>query len=172
MLFRSRVQMGNSIPCGLLTEVTDAQLEHSRLSLALTGSGDFFLLRANGESMINVGIDDGDLVLIRKQETAREGQIVDRIIVYENRIDIKLRSDVDALLRCDDDQQSEDAANFNEDTKDIEKVADKYHSVAVQSAKNQLDKVFSVNVISGGEEFRMLFVLFLSVCALFSICSV
>ena len=26
--------------------------------------------------MINAGIDDGDLVLIRKQETAREGQIV------------------------------------------------------------------------------------------------
>ena len=26
--------------------------------------------------MINAGIDDGDLVLIRKQETAHEGQIV------------------------------------------------------------------------------------------------
>ena len=72
----NRVQMGNSIPCGPLTEVTDAQLEHIRLPLALTGSGDFFLLRANGESMIGAGIDDGDLVLIRKQETAREGQIV------------------------------------------------------------------------------------------------
>ena len=71
----NRVQMGNSIPCGPLTEVTDAQLEHIRLPLALTGSGDFFLLRANGESMIGAGIDDGDLVLIRKQETAREGQI-------------------------------------------------------------------------------------------------
>ena len=72
----NRVQMGNSIPCGPLTEVTDAQLEHIRLPLALTGSGDFFLLRANGESMIGAGIDDGDLVLIRKQETPREGQIV------------------------------------------------------------------------------------------------
>ena len=72
----NRVQMANSIPCGPLTEVTDAQLEHIRLPLALTGSGDFFLLRANGESMIGAGIDDGDLVLIRKQETAREGQIV------------------------------------------------------------------------------------------------
>ena len=72
----NRVQMGNSIPCGPLTEVTDAQLEHIRLPLALTGSGDFFLLRANGESMIDAGIDDGDLVLIRKQVTAREGQIV------------------------------------------------------------------------------------------------
>lgn len=72
----NRVQMGNSIPCGPLTEVTDAELEHIRLPMALTGSGDFFLLRANGDSMINAGIDSGDLVLIRKQKTAREGQIV------------------------------------------------------------------------------------------------
>ena len=76
LLDTNRVQMGNSIPCGPLTEVTDTQLEHIRLPLALTGSGDFFLLRANGESMIGAGIDDGDLVLIRKQETVREGQIV------------------------------------------------------------------------------------------------
>lgn len=72
----TRMQMGNSIPCGPLDDVADAELEHIRMPLALTGSGDFFLLRARGESMINAGIDDGDLVLIRKQETAREGQIV------------------------------------------------------------------------------------------------
>ena len=56
--------------------MTDAELEHIRLPMALTGSGYFFLLRASGESMINAGIDSGDLVLIRKQETAHEGQIV------------------------------------------------------------------------------------------------
>jgi repressor LexA len=56
--------------------VTDAELEHIRLPMALTGSGDFFLLRSVGTSMINAGIDEGDLVLIRKQEVAREGQIV------------------------------------------------------------------------------------------------
>ena len=72
----NRVQMGNSIPCGSLTEVTETALEHIRLPLALTGSGEFFLLRANGDSMINTGINSGDLVLIRKQETAHEGQIV------------------------------------------------------------------------------------------------
>ena len=72
----NRVQMGNSIPCGPLTEMTDADLEHIRLPMVLTGNGDFFLLRASGDSMINAGIDNGDLVLVRKQETAREGQIV------------------------------------------------------------------------------------------------
>lgn len=41
-----------------------------------TGKGEFFFLRAKGESMINAGINHGDLVLIRKQSTAEQGQIV------------------------------------------------------------------------------------------------
>ena len=76
MVETNRVDMGNSIPCGPMDEVADAELEHIRLPLALTGSGEFFLLRARGVSMINAGIDDGDLVLIRKQATAKKGDII------------------------------------------------------------------------------------------------
>ena len=68
-----RVQMGNSIPCGPFNDVS---LEHIRLPAALTGSGEFFLLRASEDSMTGAGIHSGDLVLIRKQETAKDGQIV------------------------------------------------------------------------------------------------
>jgi repressor LexA len=39
-----------------------------------------FALRVKGESMINEGILDGDIVLVRKQETARDGDIVVAII--------------------------------------------------------------------------------------------
>ena len=35
-----------------------------------------FYLRVTGDSMINAGIRDGDLVLLRRQETAENGQIV------------------------------------------------------------------------------------------------
>ncbi len=35
-----------------------------------------FLLEVHGESMINVGIMDGDLIAVHKAETARNGQIV------------------------------------------------------------------------------------------------
>lgn len=35
-----------------------------------------FYLRVTGNSMINAGIRDGDLVLVRRQETAENGQIV------------------------------------------------------------------------------------------------
>lgn len=34
------------------------------------------MLRVRGESMINVGIYDGDQILVRKQNTARNGDIV------------------------------------------------------------------------------------------------
>ena len=78
----SRVLMGNSIPCGMLNEVCEAELESIRMPTALIGSGDFFLLRARGNSMINAGIDDGDLVLIKRCESVREGRIA--AFLYDN----------------------------------------------------------------------------------------
>lgn len=38
--------------------------------------GDYFFLRVSGDSMINAGINNGDLVLIRRQNFANPGQIV------------------------------------------------------------------------------------------------
>lgn len=38
--------------------------------------GTNFMLRVRGESMINVGIMDGDLILVEQQNTARNGEIV------------------------------------------------------------------------------------------------
>jgi repressor LexA len=42
----------------------------------LTAGGDEFLLRVKGESMIDAGILDGDYVVVSKQDTARDGEIV------------------------------------------------------------------------------------------------
>lgn len=42
----------------------------------VTNPEEHFYLRVSGDSMINAGIRDGDLVLIRSQETADNGQIV------------------------------------------------------------------------------------------------
>jgi repressor LexA len=49
--------------------------DHVLLSKDLAQEG-FFLLRVRGESMINVGIYDGDLVLVRPQQEAPNGSIV------------------------------------------------------------------------------------------------
>jgi repressor LexA len=42
----------------------------------LVGDGTLFLLRVHGESMINAAIADGDLVVVRQQEKAENGDIV------------------------------------------------------------------------------------------------
>ena len=39
-------------------------------------AGEYFALRVRGESMLNAGILPGDLVVVRRQETANNGEIV------------------------------------------------------------------------------------------------
>lgn len=41
-----------------------------------TGDGELFMLRVRGESMIDAGILDGDFVVVRRQESAAQGDIV------------------------------------------------------------------------------------------------
>lgn len=71
-----RVSVGSSIHCGPLTEAEEYRSEHIRLPKELTGDGEFHLLRAVGDSMINAGIDEGDRVLIRLQSSAKRGDII------------------------------------------------------------------------------------------------
>ena len=65
-----------SIPCGSLALEEEAIEEIVQLPVSLFGKGDLFLLHASGDSMTGAGIEDGDLVLIRKQEEANNGDIV------------------------------------------------------------------------------------------------
>jgi repressor LexA len=50
---------------------------------------DVFALRVRGQSMIDALIDDGDIVLLRRQETADNGQMVAAMIVDENAVTLK-----------------------------------------------------------------------------------
>lgn len=47
------------------------------------GSGELFMLRAEGTSMIGAGVDDGDILVIRKQNFADSGDIVVAIMGEE-----------------------------------------------------------------------------------------
>ena len=42
----------------------------------LSRGGEEFLLRVKGDSMVNAGILDGDIVVVRRQQTAQNGDIV------------------------------------------------------------------------------------------------
>lgn len=65
-----------SIACGNLLYAEEHIEEYISLPVSLFGKGNFFILRANGDSMIEAGINDGDLILIRQANIANEGQII------------------------------------------------------------------------------------------------
>jgi repressor LexA len=50
--------------------------DHVAVDAGLTGDEEHFALRVAGESMIDAGILDGDLVVIRRQDVAEDGSIV------------------------------------------------------------------------------------------------
>ncbi len=75
------VPLVNSVACGspmLAEENIEAEIE---VSTALAKNGfKYFLLRASGDSMNQAGINSGDLLLIRQQTTAENGQRVVALI--------------------------------------------------------------------------------------------
>lgn len=53
------------------------------LPLDFTGASETFMLKVRGESMIDAGILDGDFILVKKQDTAQNGDIVVALIEDE-----------------------------------------------------------------------------------------
>ena len=71
--------------------------------------------------------------------------IIDKVKVYEDHLEVKLQSDIDAILHCG---TLEDAVNFKSGIENIE-------NAVVQSAKNHADRVFNVHVVSNGDPLEI-----------------
>lgn len=82
-----------SVPCGRPQYEEENIEEYVSLPAAIFGKGDFFILRAGGQSMIEAGIDEGDLVVVRKQSEAREGDIVVALLDGQNTLKRYFRDD-------------------------------------------------------------------------------
>ena len=87
-----------------------------------------------------------DILAKEKLERNDLELIISKIKVYEDHLEIMLKADVDALIRCG---TVEMAANFDQGIKDSLSVT------LVQSATHQKDKVFDVNVISDGDPLEI-----------------
>ena len=68
------------IAAGLPIEALRDQGSHIEVPLALLGNGEHYALEVDGDSMIDAGILDGDTVIIRKGETAENGQIIGALV--------------------------------------------------------------------------------------------
>ena len=69
------------------------------LPATITGDGTLFMLRVKGDSMIDAGIRDGDLVVIRRQEDASNGEIVAALLEDEATIKTLVRENGRTVLR-------------------------------------------------------------------------
>jgi len=76
------------IAAGLPIEALRDAGTQIEVPMALLGSGEHYALEVAGDSMIEAGILDGDTVVIRRGETAENGQIV-VALVDENEVTLK-----------------------------------------------------------------------------------
>ncbi|NJR78340.1 transcriptional repressor LexA [Sphingomonas corticis] len=78
---------------------------------ALLGSGDHFALEVAGDSMVEAGILDGDYALIRRQEVARDGEIVVALI-EEAEATLKYFRREGAMVRLDPANRAYDPQRY------------------------------------------------------------
>ena len=75
------IPLVGSVPCGLPILAVENQEAMIPVSTTLARPGSqYFLLRAIGDSMDKAGINKGDLMLVRQQNTAEQGQKVVALI--------------------------------------------------------------------------------------------
>ena len=81
------VPIVGSIACGTPVLSEENIEDYITIPRKLTGTGNFYILRAFGDSMIEAGIEDGDLVLVHNTHEAQDGQIV--VALVENETTLK-----------------------------------------------------------------------------------
>lgn len=75
-----RMPIIGSVACGKPKLAIEDIQGYLPINVDWLGSGEYFGLIASGDSMINIGINDGDIVIVRKQSTAENGQVVVALI--------------------------------------------------------------------------------------------
>ncbi len=79
----NRAPVLGSVVCGSPELAEEDFEEFVALPVALFGQGDFFVLHTHGDSMIDAGIEEGDMVVVKKQSYADYGDIVVALVGNE-----------------------------------------------------------------------------------------
>ena len=77
-----KIPIKGEIACGEPLEAFEEWDEYIKVSREPLLKGNLFALRAKGDSMIGEGIFDRDLIIVKKQETAEDGDTV--VAIVEN----------------------------------------------------------------------------------------
>lgn len=115
-----------SIICGIPTDAKEHLEGYVNVPASIVGNDEMYILYAYGNSMIGAGISEGDMVLVRKQETAHDGDIVVAWVEGEGNTLKRLRHDGKKIILHPE----------NPDLKDIPVDFLKVQGVAVWVFKN------------------------------------
>jgi len=104
------IPLHGRIAAGVPIEAIEGQ---SMLSVpaALLGPGEHYALEVSGDSMIEAGILDGDYALVRRQEQAREGDIV-VALVHDHEATLKYWHHEGATVRLDPANRAYDPQRY------------------------------------------------------------
>ena len=77
-----RLNIIGKIACGNPVTEEESRIGTIDFPIALLGSGEYFVLQAYGDSMIDAGIEENDLVIVKRQSSADYGRII--VAIDEN----------------------------------------------------------------------------------------
>ena len=74
------------VACGPGQEEEEQFIEYIHMPESMIGKGEFFALIAKGKSMVDIGVHPGDYVIVRKQKTAENRDIVIALLDGKNNL--------------------------------------------------------------------------------------
>lgn len=107
------IPLHGRIAAGMPIEALEGR-EMLSVPAALLGSGEHYALEVSGDSMVEAGILDGDYALIRRADSARDGQIV-VALVDESEATLKYFRREGAMVRLDPANRAYDPQRYRPD---------------------------------------------------------
>ena len=87
------------VACGPGEEEEEQFMEYIHMPESLIGRGEFFALIAKGKSMVDAGVYPDDYVIVRRQHTAEEGEMVIALLDGKNNLKKLVKADDGYILR-------------------------------------------------------------------------
>ena len=141
----------DEIYCEMLDELSD-RIDGLQNQVELTSNRRNTVIRVNRIAKTALDIFE-DILNKEKLDKTDLQLIIDRIIVYEDRIEIQLKADIDSILKTgivtEESVSGGNAANFNQG------IVDRLQTRIIQSSAKRADKVYDVNVISSGDPLEI-----------------
>lgn len=103
------VPLIGSVAAGVPILATENIEEYLPIPQSMVHDDETFLLKVAGDSMIEAGILNGDLIIVRRQETAENGEIVVALLDTETTATVKRFFKEDGHFRLQPENSSMDA---------------------------------------------------------------